>query len=257
MTIRILLCDDFEGILTRDTPSYPCMFERLFDSAAEDLPIGPLEYEVYPVHRGSLPPIGDGGEKKNGGSGDKTVYLITGSRAGAYDDLPWIPPLEDWIRRAHGEGQPLAGICFGHQIVGQALGGTVRKSERGWGLGVRTVEIKAESRADVWSSEGVHSAITYFPKGRFSLIHSHQDQVEEPPPGAAVFAGNDFCPCAGMLIGKRTLTFQGHPEFTPAYARHLLDLRDGLIPGAARRAAKDSLSLPTDHLGAARWILSL
>lgn len=252
MTLRILLCDDFAGILSKDLPSYPFMFKQLFDAAAEGFCAGPPFYEVYPAHRGILPPIGDGAGEKNGRPRDKTVHLVTGSRAGAYDGLPWIPPLEDWIRRAHGEGVPLAGICFGHQIIAQALGGIVRKSDRGWGIGVQTAEIP-----DPEDRREIRRALSFFPKSRFSLIHSHQDQVVEPPPGAAVFAGNPFCPVAGMLIGGGTITFQRHPEFTPDYTRHLLALRDGIIPEEARRKAIETLSRPTDHLEAARWVLSL
>jgi len=62
-------------------------------------------------------------------------WLITGSKHGAYEDHPWIPPLEALIRDAYAAGVPLVGICFGHQIIAQALGGRVIKFPGGWMVG--------------------------------------------------------------------------------------------------------------------------
>ena len=50
------------------------------------------------------------------------AWLITGSRHDAYSDIPWIRALRDWIRRAHDADVKLAGVCFGHQVIAQALG---------------------------------------------------------------------------------------------------------------------------------------
>ncbi|RYI13259.1 MAG: type 1 glutamine amidotransferase, partial [Acetobacteraceae bacterium] len=61
--------------------------------------------------------------------------VITGSPAGVCDDLPWLDPLRSFIRAAYGNRTPILGVCFGHQIMADALGGDVRKSEKGWGLG--------------------------------------------------------------------------------------------------------------------------
>ena len=58
---------------------------------------------------------------------DADGWLITGSRHGAYEDHPWIPPLEEFIRDAYAAQVPLVGICFGHQIIAQAMGGKVEK----------------------------------------------------------------------------------------------------------------------------------
>ena len=64
------------------------------------------------------------------------LWVITGSKFGVYEGHPWIAPAEAFIRACKGAGVPMLGICFGHQLIAQALGGVVRKSERGWGLGV-------------------------------------------------------------------------------------------------------------------------
>ena len=59
---------------------------------------------------------------------DADGWLITGSKHGAYEDHDWIPPLEQLIRAIREAGRPLVGICFGHQIIAQALGGKVENS---------------------------------------------------------------------------------------------------------------------------------
>ncbi|MCC6007069.1 MAG: gamma-glutamyl-gamma-aminobutyrate hydrolase family protein [Rhodobacteraceae bacterium] len=58
-------------------------------------------------------------------------WLITGSRHGVYEDHPWIPPLEDFLRAALDAGRPVVGICFGHQIMAQAVGGRTFKLKYG------------------------------------------------------------------------------------------------------------------------------
>ena len=91
-----------------------------------------FETETFDAVNGPLPDVGafDG-------------VMITGSPAGVYDDLPWIPRLLDWIRSARGRTR-LVGICFGHQAMAQALGGHVEKSERGWGVGLHTYGVTGQ-----------------------------------------------------------------------------------------------------------------
>jgi len=150
------------------------------------------------------------------------ALLITGSRHGVYEGHDWIAPLEDIIRAAYGRGQKMIGICFGHQIICQALGGKVEKSPKGFGVGVMeyTLERRDGSQADI------------------ALCAWHQDQIVEPPQDARVIARSNFCETAGLLYSDRAITFQAHPEFSNDYMRDLIDARTGtmLTQDFAKRA---------------------
>jgi GMP synthase-like glutamine amidotransferase len=100
--------------------SYPDMFADL---------LGPkFELETFDAEHGELPDVGAHG-----------AYLITGSPAGVYDPLPWIPPLMEFIRSA--KGSRMIGVCFGHQVMAQALGGEVIKSPKGWAAGLNRYDV--------------------------------------------------------------------------------------------------------------------
>ena len=72
------------------------------------------------------------------------AFLITGSPAGVYEPRPWIKPLMDFIRSA--DGAKMVGVCFGHQVMAEALGGHVQKSAKGWSAGLHRYRITHPSR---------------------------------------------------------------------------------------------------------------
>lgn len=198
---------------------YPAMVEKL-------LGVGATTYEV---RAGELPPH----------VGDHSAYLITGSSAGVYEDLPWIPPLMDFLRAAKGKAK-LVGICFGHQIMAEAFGGRVEKSAKGWGVGLHSYPIV---RHEPWMDD-------------VSLVAapaSHQDQVVQPPPGADLIASSVFTPYAGFAWRDgMAISFQFHPEMSPAFAAALYDSRRDRIPDVD--AAIASLGAPNDNLRVGAWI---
>ncbi|MDG1520569.1 MAG: type 1 glutamine amidotransferase [Yoonia sp.] len=119
-------------------------------------------------------------------------WLVTGSRHGAYEDHAFIPPLEDFIRNARTADVPMVGICFGHQIIAQALGGEVVKFDGGWAVGRQSYK---------WGDTEI------------ALNAWHQDQVVALPDGARAVACNDFCENAAVVYGNQAFTVQPHPEF--------------------------------------------
>jgi GMP synthase-like glutamine amidotransferase len=169
------------------------------------------------------------------------AILITGSSAGVYDDLDWIAPLERFVRAAYEAKVPMVGVCFGHQLIAQALGGTVRQSERGWGIGRHVY--------DVVPDNGVIDG------ERIAIACSHQDQVIEPPAGATTILYSTFTPHAGLLYENgATLSVQPHPEFTAAFAHLCCEIRQGSVPETLVATAKDSLEQPLDHADLGRAI---
>jgi GMP synthase-like glutamine amidotransferase len=154
-------------------------------------------------------------------------YIYSGSRHGVYDGLNWIEPVKSFIRSVAGFRKPQFGICFGHQIIAEAMGGKAVKSDRGWGVGVHTYGIGQMSTGNT---------------KQVPVMVMHQDQVIALPYTAEVIGGNEFCPIGVARYPESVLTVQFHPEFNMDYMVDLLDLRGGItIPIERTDAARNSL----------------
>lgn len=175
---------------------------------------------------------------------DYDGYIITGSRHGVYEDFPFIAPLMDFIRDAYAKDIPQIGICFGHQAIAQALGGKVIKSPKGWGVGIRKVDVV--KKAD-WMTNASDT---------LDLIYVHQDQVIEAPEGAEILAGDDFCPIASFAMGQTIYTLQGHPEFDKDYVHELLAIRGQDMGGDVVKTASASLAGTHQGVQAGNWMLA-
>lgn len=158
---------------------------------------------------------------------DADGWLISGSKHGAYEDHAFIPPLEDLVRRIYALGRPLVGVCFGHQIIAQALGGTVVKWDAGWSVGNHTYDLAGKSvQLNAW----------------------HQDQVTTLPEGAERIGSSPFCENAAILYKGRALTIQPHPEFGAAAINALIDTRGkDVVPDDLLAQARTRLDAPDDN----------
>ena len=201
MTIHLLVCDYFSDEMPEWEPSFPNFFVRMFNSAAGTEPV----YRLYDVQNGQLPLQLCRGE----------LYVITGARASAYDNDPWITALKDFIKRAQEHGVPMVGICFGHQLLAQALGGRVEQAAKGWGAGIRTSRI-VDEEMERW-----------FGGSELRLFYNHHDQVTLLPPKAQLLATSPFCPIEAFKIGSNIIGFQGHPEYTRRYMEHVIGIAKG------------------------------
>ncbi|MGI9407633.1 MAG: type 1 glutamine amidotransferase, partial [Hyphomicrobiaceae bacterium] len=209
--------------------SYPDMFERLLRGVSGD-----IAFRTFAALDGDVPEdpaVCDG-------------WLITGSKHGVYEKLDWIVRLEEFVRAAFKANVPMVGICFGHQVIASALGGTVIQSEKGWGVGHHDYDLVAPP---AW--------MTPRPK-TFSINAVHQDQVIEAPEGAEVIASSEFCENAVLAYGDTAFTIQPHPEFDDAFKRDLMEERlAGLVPADRMDAAYATLGQQMDNVIAAQWIV--
>jgi len=220
MTIGILVTGGPPAALRAQWGTYDDMIRTM---------LGSRQYRSYDVQAGELP----------ADPAECSAYVVTGSPAGVDDDLPWIPPFLDFLRRVRGRAK-LVGICFGHQAMAQAFGGEVARSPKGWGVGMHRYEI-------VEPPPGMLEPLA------FAIPAFHQDQVVTLPPGARVLAASAFTPFASIGYDDDTVSVQGHPEFSPAFSAALIEAeRDVYGPLAA--PALLSLLQPDDGGRAAKWL---
>lgn len=167
--------------------------------------------------------------------------IITGSAAGVYDDTLWMQPLRDFIAEAYALKIPMLGICFGHQIMADALGGKAEKSDKGWSLGRHVYEVTTKPE---WLAHA---------PDQLAIAASHQDQVVEKPAIADVFLASSFTPYAGLAYHNGcAISMQPHPEFDADFSKGLVDIRlDNPLDEAGVATTKATLAHPVDNRTAA------
>ncbi|MGI9643776.1 MAG: type 1 glutamine amidotransferase [Ilumatobacteraceae bacterium] len=216
LRLGVLCMDDLPRRAQPVLGDYPALYAHLLRDQ-------PVETVDFAAHRGDLPASVD----------DCDGWVLGGGRPSVYDELDWICDAEAFVRAAVAAERPVVGICFGHQLVASALGGTVERADVGWGLGALEYNVTRP--------------VPWFGGRRMTLIASHRDQVTELPDGAEVWASAEYCPAAGMTIGERTWTLQGHPEFTAEIALELYTAREGLLGQATVDDAMATLGRPLSN----------
>jgi len=172
------------------------------------------------------------------------AFLLTGSTSSSYERTPWILTLEDFVREAARTGKKMLGICFGHQLITQALGGKVEPCERGWALGTGFYELTTQKS---WMNP---------PLGKLDILVLHRDQVSSIPAKSKVIAQSQFCPYFMLQHGTNILTTQGHPEFTPEILRHLTDANIDNFTSNKIREALTSLNASIDSDVLVNWMIN-
>jgi GMP synthase (glutamine-hydrolysing) len=231
MRIGLLQCDHVADDLVGLNGDYQDMFSDLLHTQDQD-----IEVAVYDLTADNFPidlHACDG-------------YIITGSQFSAYDDIPWIHKAKTLIADLYQAKVPTIGICFGHQLIAESLGGKVEKAvDKGWGVGLQKWEIKNKSE---WMGDNAST--------NFSLRASHQDQVVKMPNGSTLYASSDFCPIAGFQTGNHFLSMQGHPEFSKEYTSALINKRVDRIGKDVVNAADESLEGRADSNKVGAWMIA-
>ena len=151
-----------------------------------------LEYSQFVVCNGDALPA----------PSDFDAYVVSGSKFSVYEDLPWIHATKAFLNQVAALKIPMFGICFGHQLMAEAFGGKVEKSDKGWGVGIDCYQF-ADVAQDV-------------------LVY-HQDQVMSLPESAQVRAHSGHCEYGVLEYDFPALSVQFHPEFTQGLVMDLLE----------------------------------
>src|SRR5680860_12381 len=213
--------------------SYADMFKGLFRRAGFS-----FDYATFDVRDDNFP----------ASAAECDAWIVTGSKANVYQDLPWMRRLKSLILEIYSADLPMLGICFGHQIIAEAFGGAVDKYPDGWGVGLHRYEMARDVK-------GLDAGMS-----GFTLSAMHQDQVLVKPDSAKVLAYSSFCPFAALQYDNRILTLQAHPEFDVTFETRLVKyLRGQSVPKDKADQALEGLTQPaaaTDSLAIANWMAS-
>ncbi len=148
--------------------------------------------------------------------------LVSGSHAMVTDNLPWSVAIEAWIPSLIESAIPFLGICYGHQLLGRALGGQVGYNPLGREIGTVLVSLKPEAGAD-----------PLFRKVSpvFQAHTIHEQSVLELPRGAVCLAGNGHDRHHAFRFGACAWGVQFHPEYSVPVMKEYIAAEGGSRSG--------------------------
>jgi len=138
--------------------------------------------------------------------------ILSGSPRDAWSDEPAILRLVGLLRVAVNSGQPVFGVCFGHQLLARAFGGKVERNPAGWEIGLSDVTL---------TTAGHQCGLFAGLPSPLRVIESHQDAVLTLPPDATLLGSTAHSSIQAFALGDRTFGVQFHPEMNGDILRHL------------------------------------
>ena len=142
--------------------------------------------------------------------------VISGSPRSLVEPEPWMDDAAAFVRSAADAGVPVLGVCFGHQLVGYAFGGRVRKNPNGWEVGSVEVEL---------TDEGARDPLFAGLPRRVRVNQSHRDEVGTLGPTTRLLAAGAHTPHQAIAVGEHVRGVQFHPEMDAPIIRRIIDHR--------------------------------
>lgn len=223
MKAALFLCDHVKPQYQAEFGDYPDMFANLFPE---------FEWTVFDVCNGHFPENLD----------EHEVYFASGSMRSVYEKEDWIIRLLGVVREIYQQKKYFVGFCFGHQLIGESLGGKVMKSPNGWCVGVHEFEIQQQEK---WMQPFQNSV---------RLLMMCQDQVVQLSENSTVLAGNEQCPVGIFQVGETMLGIQAHPEFSKEYDQLLMENRVDRMGESVVKNGVESLEKEIDAELMREWV---
>ena len=220
MKLCILENDYLDPAVEPTYQGYGAMFQRLLQQAGAQ-----GQMDVFNTVKGEYPASFD----------DYDAVLLTGSRADAFSQEPWVLVLRQKVEALLQAKKKLIGVCFGHQLIALCLGAKVGRAPQGWGAGRMAYQ---------WLDADFPQAVG---RSDIALLASHQDQVFELPSGATLLATSAFCPVAAFGVDDQVFCVQPHPEFVEDFSAYLLNKRRAIL--GEEKYANSTQSLADGHDG--------
>ncbi|KEI35325.1 glutamine amidotransferase, class I [Francisella sp. W12-1067] len=206
--------------------NYPEMFANLFFKLSLI-----VDFDIFDVTEQDYP-------------SDYDIYdgfIITGSKATAFDNLPWISKLKSTIVELYNSSKKIIGVCFGHQILAQALGGRVERATKGFSVGIKNVKILTKKS---WMEPFHHY---------LSLLFYHQDMIVELPTGAELIGTSGYCQIQMFCISNQIFGIQAHPEMLKTHNYALIKEYQDEIKNEFQHAL-ESLRIRDNSLVIGHWM---
>ena len=216
--IAVLITGDPVPGVLESRGDFEVIFRQVLESAWGGEVVG------YDLRQGEFPPLDE----------DLKALIITGSAANVPDQEPWMVVAQEWLRVVVPTGLPVFGVCFGHQLLSQALGGEVQLNPRGREMS--TVEVERSGESPIF--EGVDE--------RFHANACHVDTVVKLPEGAVALASSPLDDHQCIRFSDTCYGVQFHPEFDKEVMMGYVESRaelissEGLDVDAMRACASDT-----------------
>ncbi|CAI9770025.1 unnamed protein product [Fraxinus pennsylvanica] len=213
----VLLCAEDSDYVKKLYGGYFGVFVQMLGEEGET-------WDVFKVSKGEFPEDNEIGEYDG--------FVITGSCSDAHGNDLWICELVVFLKKLDAMKKKVLGICFGHQILGRALGGRTGRATSGWDIGVTQIHLQS---SEIFTSLNMPTFL--------SVIECHQDEVRELPPKAEVIARSNKTGIEMFKYGDHIMGIQGHPEYTKDILLNIIDrlLNCNLIKESVAEEAKSKL----------------